>query len=262
METKTLSGVEIKDADEGTVEAVFSTFDVVDDDKDVVRPGAFTDGAKVRISAYGHRSWHGELPVGRGTIHSTDSEAILDGKFFLDTTHGRDTFATVKQMGDLQEWSYSLDKVEESFGEFEGEDVRFLNRIEVTEVSPVLRGASVNTRTLAAKSSCPQCKGTTLARVIAGLRDSSELTNADLAEAAEVSVSAVRQVLQRDGGITCPPLSRLEGFARALDVPTQRLVDAAKADGCEYETETRSTDPVVSKQIANEYARFVMNLRS
>lgn len=157
VERKALSAVEVKDESEGTVEAVFSTFDVIDDDNDVVRPGAFQDGAKVRISAYGHRSWHGELPVGRGTIRTTDSEAILDGKFFLDTTHGRDTFATVKQMGDLQEWSYSLDSVEESFGEYDGEDVRFLNRITVTEVSPVLRGASVNTRTLAAKATCPQC---------------------------------------------------------------------------------------------------------
>lgn len=148
---KQLRDLEIKDADAGEVKAVFSTFDVIDADKDVTRPGAFDDGAPVRISAYGHESWKGALPVGRGIIRTTDSEAILDGRFFLDTTHGRDTFNTVKQMGELQEWSYSVEPVAVSFGEFDGEQVRFLDKIKVDEVSPVLVGAGVNTRTLSTK---------------------------------------------------------------------------------------------------------------
>lgn len=151
MTTKQLSHVEVKDAEKGEVQAVFSTFDAIDKDGDVTKAGAFTDGAPVRISAYGHESWFGALPVGKGIIRTTQTEAILDGKFFLDTTVGRDTFTTIKEMGELQEWSYGYDPVKFSYGEFEGQKVRFLEELKVDEVSPVLIGAGVNTRTLAAK---------------------------------------------------------------------------------------------------------------
>ncbi len=50
---KSLTRFEVKDAEEGVVEAVFSTFDVVDSDGDITRKGAFDDGASVLISAYG-----------------------------------------------------------------------------------------------------------------------------------------------------------------------------------------------------------------
>lgn len=154
MDVKTLKGarVEIKDAEQGTVEAVFSTLDVVDSDGDVTKAGAFEDGAAVRISAYGHASWGGALPVGRGTIKVVKDEAILSGQFFMDTTHGLDTFRTVKGLGELQEWSYGFDVTKESFGDFNGQQVRFLEGLKTYEVSPVLLGAGLNTRTIASKS--------------------------------------------------------------------------------------------------------------
>ncbi len=157
MTTKALAGVEIKNADKGEVQAVFATFDVVDKDGDVTLPGAFTEGAPVRISAYGHTSWGGALPVGKGTIRTTQKEAILDGQFFLGTTAGRDTFEVVKQLGELglQEWSYGFDikgPDGASFGEHDGRHVQFLKQLAVHEVSPVLLGAGVDTRVLATKS--------------------------------------------------------------------------------------------------------------
>lgn len=154
MKTKQISHLEIKDADQGIVEAVFSRFNVIDADKDVTLPGAFTNGAPARISAYGHTSWHdlgGRLPVGKGVIRTTQTEAILEGKFFLNTAHGRDTFEVVKEMGDLQEWSFGYDPIKFSFGEFEGQRVRFLEQLSVDEVSPVLKGAGINTQTLSVK---------------------------------------------------------------------------------------------------------------
>lgn len=153
MDTKSLSRVQIKDADQGIVEAVFSTFDVIDLDGDVTRKGAFTEGAPVVISAYGHRSHDGELPVGKGTIHEVDNQAIMRGQFFLDTVAGVDTFRTVKALSEsgLQEWSYSLQNVASERGEFDGKQVRFINSVTVKEVSPVLIGAGVQTRTLGVK---------------------------------------------------------------------------------------------------------------
>ncbi|MGP4092941.1 HK97 family phage prohead protease [Nonomuraea sp. KM90] len=154
MDTKSLR-VEIKDEAKGEVKAIFSTFNAIDSDRDVTRPGAFTDGAEVPISAYGHTSWSGMLPVGKATIRQTAKQAILEGRFFMDTAAGRDTFTTVKELGELGQWSYGYDPVEYSYGEHEGQRVRFLDALKVHEVSPVLVGAGVGTRTLSAKSALP-----------------------------------------------------------------------------------------------------------
>jgi hypothetical protein len=151
MDSKSLR-VEVKDADKGQVTAVVATMDVIDLDGDVTKQGAFTDGAEVLISAYGHASWGGALPVGKGVIRASKTDAVLDGQFFLDTTAGRDTFATVKALGSMQEWSYGYDAVKYSFGEQDGQHVRFLEQLKVFEVSPVLQGAGVGTRTLSAKN--------------------------------------------------------------------------------------------------------------
>lgn len=153
LDTKSLR-VEIKDADKGEVRAVFSTFNAIDSDNDVTLPGAFDDGAPVRISAYGHTSWQGALPVGKGVIRQTAEGAVLEGQFFMNTAHGRDTFATVKELSEagLQEWSYGFDITNSEPGEWDGKSVRLLKKVKVHEVSPVLLGAGVNTRTLVAKS--------------------------------------------------------------------------------------------------------------
>lgn len=152
---KTISGVTVKDAAKGQVSAVFSTFNVVDKDGDLTLPGAIKDGTEVVISSYGHGShayMGGLLPVGKGVIRTTDEEAILDGQFFLNTAAGRDTFEVVKELGPLQEWSYSLQNVTRKTEERDGQVVNILEQIGlIKEVSPVLMGAGVNTRTLVAK---------------------------------------------------------------------------------------------------------------
>lgn len=148
------SGVRIKDALKGEVSAVFSTFDVIDKDNDVTPPDAIQDGAEFVVSAYGHKSWSGELPVGKGVIRITKSEAIADMQFFMDTTQGRDTFGAVSELAKsgLGEWSYGFDILDASPGIFDGKEVRILSAVKVHEVSPVLQGAGVNTRTLSVKS--------------------------------------------------------------------------------------------------------------
>lgn len=154
MERKGLSGgLEIKDADKGIVSAVFSTMGVRDHDGDVTREDAFTDGAPVVISAYGHKSWDGAPPVGKGVIRVKGKKAVLEGQFFMNTAAGRDTFETVKELAKdgLGEWSYGFDVEKYSFGEEKSQPVRYLESLKVHEVSPVLLGAGINTRTLSTK---------------------------------------------------------------------------------------------------------------
>lgn len=158
MESKQLSHVAIKSADLGQVTAVFSTFvddlgrPVVDRDGDVTSPQAIKNGAEVVISAYEHGSWEGRLPVGKGVVRVSSREAVLEGQFFLDTNAGRDTFNVVKNLGRLQEWSYSLHDVVAEWTEIDGRPVRVLKSIVIKEVSPVLRGAGIDTRTLDTKA--------------------------------------------------------------------------------------------------------------
>ena len=78
-------------------------------------------------------------------------------------------------------------------------------------------------------------KGQILGEVIARLKISEDVSNAELARAAEISESTVRQIT--GGSIMCPPIGRLEGMARALGVSTSTLTRAANRDGCEYETD-------------------------
>lgn len=153
-EHKNLSRVEIKNPDQGLVSAVVATMGVIDKDGDVTVRGAFEDGADVVISSYQHQSWSGALPVGKGRLRVAGNEAILDGQFFLDTTHGRDTFQVVKRLAEsgLGEWSYGYDILDGEHGEHDGQRVRFLKKLKVHEASPVLVGAGQGTRTLATKS--------------------------------------------------------------------------------------------------------------
>ena len=147
------AAIELKldEGQEGQFRAVFSRFNVVDHDGDVTLPGAFEDGQKVRIAYWGHR-WN-DLPVGKGVIHANEEIAWVDGQFFLDTAAGLETYKTVKNLEELQEWSYGFDIVKSSHGEFEDlGEVRFLETLVVHEVSPVMLGAGIGTGTVDIKS--------------------------------------------------------------------------------------------------------------
>lgn len=156
---KALRGVEIKDATEGTVKAVFATLNVVDKDGDVTVPGAFKSGEPCVISDWNHSSWQGARPVGKGTIREVGNEAVFEGQFFMNTSAGRDAFETVKAMSDNGpgcEWSYGFDILDSepaqknsSLGEGHR---RTLKSMRVHEVSPVMVGAGVGTRVLSMKS--------------------------------------------------------------------------------------------------------------
>lgn len=156
MDVKTLRGIEIKDAVKGQVSAVFSVFNVKDLDGDVTLPGAFAGHPDVPISSYGHGSTlRGDLPVGIASIKADGAQAVLEGQFFMDTPHGKAAFQTIKSLaeGGLGEWSYGYEAKEYHFGEWTDDStVRFLTKLGVSEVSPVLKGAGVGTHTVSAKS--------------------------------------------------------------------------------------------------------------
>jgi hypothetical protein len=155
LERKTSLAVTIKSVDKGEARVRFSTPDGMtpDKDRDVTGPAALTEGAQVVVSPFGHRSvWDGATPAGRATIHR---DGTADLTFFLDTPTGQETFRTLKGLGPIAQYSYGFHIREE--GELTPAMLaagarRYLKRLDVIELSPVIEGAGLNTGTLALKS--------------------------------------------------------------------------------------------------------------
>lgn len=133
---------------EGRVTAIIATLGTVDSDGDIIAPGAIPSGTSVPISAYGHASWSGALPVGRGVVTEEGDRVVVRGQFFLDTLAGRETFTALSHLAELQEWSFGFLPRLWHAERIAGELVRVLDRLDIFEVSPVLVGAGVGTRTV------------------------------------------------------------------------------------------------------------------
>jgi hypothetical protein len=241
------SRVTIKNADEGVVEAVFATLGVIDSDGDVITKGAIPHGDKVTISAYGHKSWDGELPVGTGIISEVGDEAIVSAKFFLDTEAGRDTFTTVKNLAaeGLGQWSFSLTDVVAERGVVDGVKANIIKAVKVYEVSPVLVGAGVNTRTLATKGA----KFSEHADAV--LTDVDELiTRAE--EVVTLRAAQGKKIGDESAALLTKVSEGLERLKTLLDEPpTDESIDDAG------DSPPSDDDTAAIEAFANEAARFV-----
>jgi hypothetical protein len=158
IEVKRLDSIEIKGGDEeGHVEAVIATLNVVDRDHDVILPGAIKDGAHVTLSEYGHSTViAGTPPVGKGTLQAKGNTVVFKGRYFMSTDRGKEAFRTIKEMGlEDQEWSFgfTVDGHEIPDAELQKKGAwRILSKLGSFEVSPVIRGAGIGTRTVSVKA--------------------------------------------------------------------------------------------------------------
>lgn len=193
---KGLGTMEIKDADEGRVEAVIATLGVVDRDSDVITTDAIKSGAKVKMSGYGHDAMWGGTPVGKGAIFVDGNKAVFKGQLFLSTARGKEIFSVLKEMGTDQEWSFGF-RVMGS--EVPDEDWtkkgarRILTKLDAFEVSPVMIGAGVGTRTLAVKEADDAAQQA--AAVEAAERTAREAAEAAAAEAKRATEETERKTL-------------------------------------------------------------------
>lgn len=157
MEEQKNAKFHLNNDEAGNVEAVFSVFDMVDSDGDVVVKGAVKSGfpkSNLVPMVWSH-DW--KQPIGKGYIVDDGSKATFKGNFFLDTEAGQEAYKLVKNMGELQQWSFGYEVKDSEQGEFKDKDgneknVRYLKSLAVFEVSPVLVGANRETYTLAVKN--------------------------------------------------------------------------------------------------------------
>lgn len=147
--------LEFKAEEEGKVSAVFSVFNTLDSDGDVVVPEAIKSGFKSgSVPMVWAHKW--DMPIGKGEIKQDGDKATFEGSFFMDTESGKEAYNLVKAMGDLQQWSFGYRVNDSERGKFKSNDkevdARYLKDLSVYEVSPVLVGANQDTYTMAIKS--------------------------------------------------------------------------------------------------------------
>lgn len=150
--------IKLQEDGTGSFTARFAKLGVIDYDQDVILSDSLSNaGSDVLVCQWGHK-W--DMPtVGRGPIDEVDGEFEIKGQFYLQTEAGKEHYETVKANGELQEWSFGFDILEAVPGELDGMRVRVIRKVRVFEVSPVLQGAGIGTRTTGIKSAgtCPQC---------------------------------------------------------------------------------------------------------
>jgi hypothetical protein len=141
----------IKAADAGKGQFVFATFNVIDRDGDVTLPGAFgTQVAKL----VGAHDWKAPS-IGVVKISERGEEAVADFEVNMEMPSAVEWFKSMKfnfDHGVRQEASYGFDVRDSSFGQHNGQHVRFLKQMDVFEVSPVMIGAGIGTRLTDIKS--------------------------------------------------------------------------------------------------------------
>lgn len=141
----------------------------IDHDGDTYAKGAFSWKAKgeqwVPILPAHNRA---AMPLGKARVYEDGDAVFAELHLNLNTPAGRDWHETLKfdleTGGAVQEWSYGFGVVDHAKETRDGAAVRVLKRVDVHEVSPVVRGAGVGTRTLSMKAKdampCAACEGT------------------------------------------------------------------------------------------------------
>ncbi len=153
LTVKSLAGAKLKALDAaGKGLAVIATLDEIDKDGDVILTGAFGEQTVKVVPAH---DWM-HVPLGKAVIRESGNEAVAEFALNLDIQAAKDWHSSLKQdLADppsIQEWSFGFTVKDQEMGQFDGQDVRFLKELDVHEISPVMLGAGVNTRTLAIKS--------------------------------------------------------------------------------------------------------------
>lgn len=161
-------------------------------DGDLIAPDAFHAGDDVVVSQWNHSAFGEDLPSGRGKLRVDGNRVLVDGRFFLETTHGHDTHETVKQLGERCEWSigYAVTKTRVPTNDERDRGVRrVILALSLFEVSPVNKGAAGDGRTgtVAIKQAPPLTPA-----VVSQLLDLVEAKE-DLADAIRQKAALVRE---------------------------------------------------------------------
>lgn len=157
---ESITDIKVLDATEGIVEAFVNTMGVIDADGDVIDPSAFDSSIENNLP----------LPVLQGHDQSKVIGKVIDAKpvrmlgdeyklhatmqINMEKEIGRDAFSDI-QGEYVQRWSVGFNLTPDNVEmerTVEGDTIRRIKELDLVEVSTVIRGASPDTLTIAAKS--------------------------------------------------------------------------------------------------------------
>ena len=151
--------VKVLDEASGVVEAYVNSMGIVDKDNDIIEPTAFdksiTDNLPIPVlSGHDQQSVVGKVVTARPvSVGGEDWKLFAVMQMNLETQDGREAFSNVK--GDyVREWSVGFNIPDGSWDmeNRDGVPVRVIKELDWVEVSTVVRGASPETATVAAKT--------------------------------------------------------------------------------------------------------------
>lgn len=189
-ETKNLTVERMDEVGHGLARIV--TLSAVDRDGDTYARGAFSwkDGGSQWVPilpAHDRKA----MPLGKARVYEEGDAVYAELFLNLNSETGREWHAALKfdiEHGKaVHEWSYGFGVLEKSEERRGGEKVRVLKRLDVHEVSPVVRGAGIGTGTLALKA----------------------LDTANDDDAPEEELAAVRMLLPSRARLGLPPMTIL-----------------------------------------------------
>lgn len=203
MNTKGMTIKSMDDAGQGL--ARIAILSAVDSDGDTYVPGAFAwkegGGQWVQIiPAHDRRA----MPFGKAWIYEQGDEVLAELHLNLATQAGKDWHAALKfdlaKGNAVQEWSYGYQVLDADYQMRAEQRVQVLKRLDVDEISPVLRGAGVGTGTLAMKG----LKGAALkadhfGALIGGLGELAAALGVTIEEDGGVTVLSRSEVLSATG---------------------------------------------------------------
>lgn len=132
----------------GAFTARIATIGVRDLDGDIIEPGAFGEQV-VKVAGFGH-SWT-RPPVGKGKVYEKGNQALVDGQYNLEMASAQEEYQSVQFLGADGEWSFGFRVLEGAWGKHENRETYFIKKMLVYEVSPVMKGAGIDTQTINAK---------------------------------------------------------------------------------------------------------------
>lgn len=144
---------ELKEVGEtGTFEAVIATLGVIDHDGDIVESGALQGKTASIVPAHQQHT----IPLGKVRIEERGQSVVAIGQWNMAIQDAKEWHEALKfdlaNPPAVQEWSWGYQVLDAEDAIVDGERIRKIKSVDLIEVSPVLRGASIGTRTLAAKS--------------------------------------------------------------------------------------------------------------
>lgn len=239
MDNLSKRGVELKHLDEtGHGLARIATLSEVDHDGDTYERGAFGEQWAQILAAH---NWS-TVPLGKARVYEADNEALAELHFNMDSVAGREWFSSVKfdfegcceGAPKIQEWSYGFRVIDSADETRDDNRVRVLKRLEVFEVSPVVKGAGIGTGTLDIKSTNTNF-GDQLDGAIAEMGD------------IVVRARSIKDLRNKDGrGLSATRITQLTDLNRGI----VQLLDEAEA-------EKRLGENLYAQHIARQIGREV-----